>query len=146
MNACACPREYQPASQALHISAFGDVGPRRGRLGTPNAIPYTLWTRPWYSYLACFFAGAFLANVVPHFVHGISGGRFPTPFAKPPGKGLSSPIVNTLWALLNLPIGYLLPRRPRLAGQPRVPVHLLRRHRRHQPHGRPEFPAQTHSK
>ena len=32
-------------------------------------------------YILCFFAGAVLANVVPHFVHGISGDRFPTPFA-----------------------------------------------------------------
>ena len=62
----------------------------------------------WYHYLACFFAGAFFANVVPHFVHGISGDRFPTPFAHPPGKGLSSPTVNVLWALLNLSVGYML--------------------------------------
>ncbi len=40
----------------------------------------------WYSYVGCFFAGMFLANAVPHFVHGISGDPFPTPFAKPPGK------------------------------------------------------------
>jgi len=63
---------------------------------------------PWYNYLACFFAGAFLANFVPHFVHGISGDRFPTPVAHPPGKGLSSPTVNVLWALLNLFAGYVL--------------------------------------
>ena len=62
----------------------------------------------WYHYIACFFAGIFLANVVPHFVHGISGDRFPTPFAKPPGRGLSSPTVNVLWALLNLAVGYFL--------------------------------------
>jgi hypothetical protein len=30
----------------------------------------------WYNYLACFFAGAFLANFFPHFVYGISGDRF----------------------------------------------------------------------
>ena len=58
----------------------------------------------------CFFAGAFVANFVPHFVQGISGNRFPTPFAKPPGKGLSSPTVNVVWALLNLAIGYVLVR------------------------------------
>ena len=63
---------------------------------------------PWYSYLAAFFAGAFLANAVPHFVHGISGDPFPSPFAKPPGKGLSSPTVNVLWALFNLIAGTLL--------------------------------------
>src|ERR1700724_1692596 len=62
----------------------------------------------WYHYIATFFAGMSFANVVPHFVHGISGDRFPTPFAHPPGKGLSSPTVNVLWALLNLLVGYLL--------------------------------------
>jgi hypothetical protein len=62
----------------------------------------------WYNYVACFFAGMFFANVVPHFVHGISGNRFPTPFADPPGKGLSSPTVNVVWALLNLVVGYIL--------------------------------------
>lgn len=61
-----------------------------------------------YNYIACFFAGIFLANVVPHFVHGISGDPFPTPFAHPPGKGLSSPTVNVVWALFNLAIGYIL--------------------------------------
>ena len=59
----------------------------------------------WYHYLAGFFAGAFLGNFVPHFIHGVSGNKFPSPFAKPPGKGLSSPLVNTLWGLLNLLIG-----------------------------------------
>lgn len=62
----------------------------------------------WYNYVAAFFGGMVLANTVPHFVHGISGDPFPTPFAHPPGKGLSSPIVNVLWALLNLVIGYVL--------------------------------------
>ena len=69
-----------------------------------------------YNYIACFFAGAFLANVVPHFVHGISGNRFPTPFAHPPGKGLSSPTVNVLWALFNLAVGYVLLRAGKISG------------------------------
>ncbi len=64
----------------------------------------------WYHYIACFFAGAFLANVVPHYIHGISGDSFPSPFANPPGKGLSSPFVNVLWALANLVVGYVLAR------------------------------------
>jgi hypothetical protein len=71
----------------------------------------------WYDYIACFFAGMFLANVVPHFVHGISGDRFPTPFANPPGKGLSSPTVNVLWALLNLAVGYVLFRVGKVASE-----------------------------
>lgn len=62
----------------------------------------------WYHYLAAFFAGMFLANVVPHFIHGISGDPFPTPFANPPGKGLSSLTVNVLWGCLNLFVGYIL--------------------------------------
>jgi hypothetical protein len=62
----------------------------------------------WYNYLACFFSGALPANFVPHFVHGISGDRFPSPFAHPPGSGLWSPTVNVLWALFNLVVGYVL--------------------------------------
>jgi hypothetical protein len=62
----------------------------------------------WYHYLACFFAGMFLSNAVPHFVNGISGDAFPSPFANPPGKGLSSPTVNVIWALFNILVGYLL--------------------------------------
>ena len=62
----------------------------------------------WYNYVACFFAGVLLANFVPHFVHGISGDRFPTPFAHPPGKGLSPPTVNVAWAFVNLLIGGVL--------------------------------------
>jgi hypothetical protein len=62
----------------------------------------------WYHYLAYFFGGAFLANAVPHFTNGISGRAFPTPFASPPGQGMSPPIVNVLWGTFNLIIGYLL--------------------------------------
>jgi|ERR1700724_195631 hypothetical protein len=61
----------------------------------------------WYNYIACFFAGTILANAVPHFVRGISGDRFPTPFARR-GNGLSSPTLNVVWALVNLILGYLL--------------------------------------
>ena len=78
---------------------------------------------PWTHLVAAFFAGAVLANAVPHFVHGISGDSFPTPFARPPGKGLSSPPVNVLWALLNFLIGYLLFRFADLASG--APVLLL---------------------
>ncbi|HVD98882.1 MAG TPA: hypothetical protein VNB90_11815 [Cytophagaceae bacterium] len=62
----------------------------------------------WYHYIAAFFAGLFLANFVPHYVKGVCGDPFPSPFSDPPGKGLSSPIVNVLWALANLVVGYLL--------------------------------------
>lgn len=59
-------------------------------------------------YVAYFFGGAFLVNAVPHFVSGVCGRAFPSPFASPPGKGLSSPMVNVLWGTLNFVIGYLL--------------------------------------
>jgi hypothetical protein len=63
---------------------------------------------PWYIYLAYFFGGAFLVNAIPHFVSGVTGHKFPSPFAKPPGIGLSSPLVNVLWGGFNLFMGYLL--------------------------------------
>jgi hypothetical protein len=53
-------------------------------------------TMHWYTYVACFLAGCFLVNALPHFIKGITGEPFPTPFATPPGKGLSSPVVNVL--------------------------------------------------
>jgi hypothetical protein len=62
----------------------------------------------WYHYVAWFFGGAFLANAVPHFVQGVSGSPFQSPFASPPGEGLSSSTVNAIWGLFNLAIGYLL--------------------------------------
>lgn len=62
----------------------------------------------WYQFIEAFFAGLFLANSVPHFVKGICGDKFPTPFAKPPGQGLSSPTVNVIWGLFNIAVGYLL--------------------------------------
>ncbi len=62
----------------------------------------------WLSLLSYFFGGAFLANAVPHFVAGIMGRPFQSPFAKPPGQGLSSSTVNVLWSFFNLVVGYLL--------------------------------------
>jgi len=62
----------------------------------------------WYNYLACFFFGIFLVNSLPHFFYGISGDYLPTPFANPPGKGLSSPIINLIWGYCNILISLLL--------------------------------------
>ena len=42
---------------------------------------------PWYIFLLQFVSGLLLANGVPHFVQGISGHPFQTPFASPPGVG-----------------------------------------------------------
>jgi len=63
---------------------------------------------PWYFYLLEFLSGMFLANGVPHFVHGVSGAPFQSPFAKPPGVGESSAVVNVLWGFGNLVVGFVL--------------------------------------
>jgi hypothetical protein len=62
----------------------------------------------WLHDVSYFFGGVFLANAVPHFVSGVMGHPFQSPFAKPPGQGLSSSTVNVLWGFLNLIIGYAL--------------------------------------
>jgi hypothetical protein len=62
----------------------------------------------WYYAVAYFFGGAFLANSIPHIGNGISGRSFQTPFASPPGVGLSSSMVNVLWGFFNLAVAYVL--------------------------------------
>ena len=62
----------------------------------------------WQLLVSYFFGGAFLSNAVPHFVSGVRGRPFQSPFAKPPGQGLSSSTVNALWGVFNLAVGYLL--------------------------------------
>jgi hypothetical protein len=62
----------------------------------------------WYHGVAYFFGGVFLANFTPHFIAGVSGRPFYTPFARPPFRGLSPPVVNVLYGLLNLAVAYLL--------------------------------------
>src|ERR1035437_10218940 len=62
----------------------------------------------WLHLVSYFFGGMFLTNAVPHFVSGIMGEPFQSPFAKPSGKGLSSSTVNVLWGFFNDVVGYLL--------------------------------------
>lgn len=63
---------------------------------------------PWLAYLSYFFGGAFLTNAIPHLVSGVMGRPFQSPFAKPPGEGLSSSTVNVVWGFSNIVICYLL--------------------------------------
>jgi hypothetical protein len=63
---------------------------------------------PSYYYLAYLFAGALLANSVPHYVQGVCGNKFQSPFASPPGVGESSAIVNVIWGWLNFVAGSAL--------------------------------------
>jgi hypothetical protein len=62
----------------------------------------------WTHHASYFLGGAFLANAVPHFVSGMLGRPFQSPFAKPPGQGLSSSKVNVLWGFFNMAVGYVL--------------------------------------
>jgi hypothetical protein len=59
-------------------------------------------------WVAWFFAGAFLCNSLPHLAAGLQGRPFPSPFAKPRGIGLSSPLVNVLWGMVNVVVGLVL--------------------------------------
>ena len=62
----------------------------------------------WLHDLAYFFGGAFLTNAIPHFVSGVMGRPFQSPFAKPHGEGLSTSTINVLWGFFNLVAGYVL--------------------------------------
>lgn len=63
---------------------------------------------PFTDYLVHFAGGLVFANGLPHFIHGMSGDKFQSPFASPPGKGLSSPLINVVWGFANFAIGYAL--------------------------------------
>jgi hypothetical protein len=65
-------------------------------------------TMEWLTYVAYFFGAAFLVNAIPHFVSGVMGRPFQSPFAKPHGVGLSSSRVNVLWGAFNAAVGYVL--------------------------------------
>lgn len=62
----------------------------------------------WLQGISYFFGGAFLSNAIPHFVSGVMGRPFQTPFAKPRGQGMSSSTVNVFWGGFNLAIAYVL--------------------------------------
>jgi hypothetical protein len=62
----------------------------------------------WLHHVSYFFGGAFFTNAIPHFVSGVMGRPFQSPFAKPPGQGLSSSTINALWGFFNLAVGYVL--------------------------------------
>ena len=62
----------------------------------------------WYHYVSYFFGGAFAANFIPHFVNGVSGRSFRTPFARLGSSNLSSAEVNVIWGWLNFLIAFLL--------------------------------------
>ncbi len=62
----------------------------------------------WFHLASYFFGGAFAANAIPHTISGLTGRAFQTPFARPPGEGLSSATVNVVWGFFNVILAYLL--------------------------------------
>ena len=62
----------------------------------------------WNNYIPYFFGRAILVNAIPHFVSGVTGHPFQSPFATPPGEGLSPAWVNVLWGSTNFVFAYLL--------------------------------------
>jgi hypothetical protein len=62
----------------------------------------------WIYDVSYLVGGACLANAVPHFVSGMTGRPFQSPFATPHGEGLSSSTVNVLWGFANAVLAYLL--------------------------------------
>jgi len=62
----------------------------------------------WLHYISYFFGGCFLSNAIPHFVSGVMGRPFQSPFARPPGQGLSSSTVNVVWGVFNFAVSYIL--------------------------------------
>jgi hypothetical protein len=65
-------------------------------------------TTRWIHVVAYLVGGLFLANFIPHFMVGIAGSPFQSPFASPPGEGLSSSTSNVFWGLFNLGVAYAL--------------------------------------
>lgn len=74
------------------------------------------------SFTRNFLAGILLANAVPHGVSAVQGRRFPTPFATPPGVGLSGPLANAAWSAMNAAGGTALLTRTPAGGRERIPL------------------------
>jgi hypothetical protein len=61
----------------------------------------------WWHFLVAFPAAALLVNGIPHFVQGISGKPFPSPFTGgPPNNDV--PWRNVLWGSGNMIVGAVL--------------------------------------
>jgi len=63
------------------------------------------------SVLRTALGAALLVNAMPHGVAGVQGTPFPSPFAQPPGVGMSPPVVNVAWSAVNAVAGAVLLRR-----------------------------------
>ena len=59
-------------------------------------------------YILPFLIGVLCINGLPHFIQGISGNAFQSPFASPPGVGESSALVNVIWGAFNFIAAYAI--------------------------------------
>lgn len=59
-------------------------------------------------FIIAFAFGFFTTNALPHFIPGIHGKPFYSPFATPPARGKSSAVVNVLWGFANIVVAYIL--------------------------------------
>ena len=81
---------------------------RDERADSRRRIPVPTENHQDLARLRLLFLGRSVAcNAAPHFVHGISGDRFPTPCAKPLGKAGHRPPERGV-VLFNLVLGYIL--------------------------------------
>ncbi len=63
---------------------------------------------PWIAFLAHFLAAAIMTNGIPHFVSGVCGRPFRTPFARMSGSRTSSAELNVVWGWANFVVAFLL--------------------------------------
>lgn len=61
----------------------------------------------WWHFLVAIPTAALQINGLPHFLHGVSGKRFPSPFSGGAGT-LDSPVRNVFWGAGNLILGGVL--------------------------------------
>jgi hypothetical protein len=65
-----------------------------------------------------FVSGALIANGIPHYMRGVVGEKFQTPFGRP-----SSAVVNVVWGTFNFVLGWAL---WHYAGMHRSHMHTFR--------------------
>jgi hypothetical protein len=69
-------------------------------------LVYQRQRRSKMNYLLLFLSGLFFANSIPHFVNGISGKEFATPFIHRFFKNIPSPLFNVIWGLANICLAF----------------------------------------
>jgi hypothetical protein len=63
---------------------------------------------PWIAFIVHFFAAAIMTNGIPHFVNGVCGRPFRTPFSAGSGGAESSAELNVVWGWANFVVAFLL--------------------------------------